>query len=118
MTTREYANKNPTQARGGSIVEAQMRPCLATPSLNKQPRNTSNLNPDNQYYANPTRKQPSQQHLSKEGRKKTTKAETEPEDFFDEEDIPTAKLAMIRTLTENSIKDWPQKHSRKIRHML
>lgn len=40
------------------------------------------------------------------------------EDFSDEDGIPVEELRILRTLTNNSIEDWPNQHSRTILHTL
>lgn len=52
LYSREGLNQRPDSSHSEPIVEVQMRTHLVGPLSNKQPRNTSNLNLDNQYYAN------------------------------------------------------------------
>lgn len=42
----------------------------------------------------------------------------EPDDFYEEEGIPAKELAILQTLADNSMEDWPQRHSHTIRHTL
>lgn len=42
----------------------------------------------------------------------------DPYDFSDEEKIPPLELAILKTLADNSIEDWPQRPSRLIHHTL